>query len=88
MGVHLKALAEYSQMNTHVSAKSLKILYIVLYWPTLALSLPVAMSQNMDLAVNLADTTSRYFPKNMGHPEPMKIIIIKKYPKLWRIYDN
>ena len=32
------------------------------FWATLDLS-PVAISQNMDLAVNLADATSRYFLK-------------------------
>ena len=31
-------------------------------WATLGLS-PVAISQNMDVAVNSADTTSRYFQK-------------------------
>ena len=43
---------------------------------------------NMDLAVNLADTTSRYFLENMGHhevPEPIKIIIIKRRPDVLRI---
>ena len=43
----------------------------------------------MDLAVNLADTTSRYFPKTWaGRPEPIKIAIIKWSPKLWRINGN
>ena len=42
----------------------------------------------MDLTVNLADITSRYFLENMGHPEPMKIVIIKKCPELLRIYGD
>ena len=32
------------------------------FWATLDLS-PVAISQNMDLAVNLADATSKYFQR-------------------------
>ena len=28
----------------------------------------------------------KVFSENMGHPEPLKIIIIKKCPKLLRIY--
>ena len=56
-------------------------------WATLKLS-PVAISQNMDLAVNLADTTSSCFQKTLGHPEPIKIVIIKKCPKLLRIYGT
>ena len=39
----------------------------------------------MDLAATLADMTLRYFQK-MGHPKPIKIKIIKKCPKLLRIY--
>ena len=37
-----------------------------------------AISQNVDLALDLTDTTSRYFQKNMGHPEPIKIVIIER----------
>ena len=44
-------------------------------WATLDRS-PVGIAQIMDLAVNLADTASRYFQKNMGHPEAIKIVII------------
>ena len=33
----------------------------------------LAIAQNMFLAVNLADTASRYFLENMGHPEPVFI---------------
>ena len=41
----------------------------------------------MDLAVDIADTTSRYFfLENKGHLEPIKIEIIKNCPKLLRIY--
>ena len=41
----------------------------------------------MDLAVNVADTTSRYFfLESKGHLEPIKIEIIKNCPKLLRIY--
>ena len=43
----------------------------------------------MDLAVNLADTTSRYLKSEfMGHPGPIEIVIIKKCPKLLRIYGS
>ena len=50
---------------------------------------PVAISQNMKLAVNLADTySSKVFSGNMGHPEPIKIAIIKKCPKLLSIYGR
>ena len=41
----------------------------------------------MDRAINPADTTSRYFQKIVqGLPEPIKVEIIKKCPKLLRIY--
>ena len=34
--------------------------------------------QNMDLAVNLADTYNiKVFSESMGHPEPIKIVIVK-----------
>ena len=52
---------------------------------------PVANSQNMEPAVNLADTAARYFQKTwttLKLPEPIKIVIIKKCPKLLRIYSN
>ena len=49
-------------------------------WVTLDLW-RVTISQNMDLAANDADTTSKYYPQNMGHPEPIKIVIIK-VPKI------
>ena len=40
----------------------------------------------MDLAVNLADTTSRYFQETWAPwPEPIKIVFIRKCPKLLRI---
>ena len=39
----------------------------------------------MDLAVNLADTTSKLFTEKEGHPEPIKIAIIKMCPKILRI---
>ena len=43
---------------------------------------PVAISQTMDLAVNLADQYNiKVFSENNGHPEPMKIVIIIKCPK-------
>ena len=38
---------------------------------------------NEDLAVNFADQTSRYF-----YPKTIKILIIKKCPKLQIIYGN
>ena len=39
--------------------------------------------------VNLADTTyNKVFSENMGHPEPIKIVIVKKCPDLLRIYCN
>ena len=41
-------------------------------WATLNQS-PVAISQNMALAINLADTTSRYFQETLA-PEPIKIV--------------
>ena len=40
---------------------------------------PVAISQSMDIAV-------RYFSENMGHPEPIRMVIIENCPKLLRIY--
>ena len=47
------------------------------------------MWATLDLSpVNLADTTSRYFLENMGYPETIKIVIIKKCPKLLRIYGE
>ena len=46
----------------------------------------IASSQNMDLGKNLADSTSRCFSENMGYPELMKIVVIKKCPKLLKIY--
>ena len=58
------------------------------YWEicaTLDLS-PVAISQNKDLVENLTNTTPRYFLEIMGHPEPIKIVTIKKCPNLLRIY--
>ena len=43
----------------------------------------------MDLAVNLADQYSiKIFSEKVGHPEPIIIIIIRKCPKLLRIYGN
>ena len=30
----------------------------------------------------------KVFSENMGHPEPIKNVIIKKCPKLMRIYGN
>ena len=54
-------------------------------WAILDL-LPVAILQNMDLAVNLADI--KVFSENMGHPEPIKIVITIKCPKLLRIYGT
>ena len=56
-------------------------------WATLDLS-PVAISQNMDLAVNLPDNNSNVFSENMGHPQPVKIITIIKCPKLLSIYGG
>ena len=41
----------------------------------------------MYLVVNIADTIST-FSENMGHPVLKKIVIIKKCPKLLRIYGN
>ena len=41
----------------------------------------------MDFAINLPDTSS-FFSENMRHPEPIKIAIIKKCPKLLRIYGR
>ena len=43
---------------------------------------------NMDLAVNLADTTSTAFSENMTHTEPIKIVSIKKCPKLLKTYGK
>ena len=41
----------------------------------------IAILQNIALAVNFADTKSSLFSGNMGHPEPLKIVIFKKCPK-------
>ena len=38
----------------------------------------------MDLVINLADTKPKVFSENMCHPEPIKIVIIKKHPKVIR----
>ena len=54
-------------------------------WATHKLS-PVAISQNMDLALNLADTTSRYFQKTWATLNPF--VLLKKCPKLLRIYGT
>ena len=56
---------------------------------TLDLS-PVAISQDMDLAVNLADTTAMFSQKTLATlwPQPIQIVIIKKCPKLLRIYGK
>ena len=57
-------------------------------WMTLYLLLG-AISQNMDQAVNLADQYNiKVFSKNMGYLEPIKIVNIKKCPKLQRIQSS
>ena len=50
--------------------------------------LSVAISQNIDYPVNLADITEPIFSENMGHPQPSKVVIIYKCPKLPRIYGT
>ena len=41
---------------------------------------PVIISQNKDLEVNLAHSTSNAYSENMGHPKPIKIVIFKSVP--------
>ena len=52
------------------------------------LSLPDDISQNMELAAYLADTEQKAFSEDTGHPEPLKITILKKCLKLLRIYGT
>ena len=55
-------------------------------WATLDL-LPAGISQNMDLAVNLVDATSRYFQKTWATLNPKKLQLLKCF-KILRIYGN